>query len=142
MTQPFLFPVRVYFSDTDAGGIVYHGKYLYFAEHARTEMFRAICAELPVQDGQEPLSQNILLTQGIAFVVKSISISYEMPAHVDELLCVQTSVTSLKRFSMTFSQRVLRDGDLLASLEVRIASLSTQTGRPLPIPQYIAQSLM
>ena len=77
----FRYPVRVYFSDTDAGGIVYHARYLDFAEHARTELLRTIASEEAIQ--------NRLLSDRIGFVVKALSIEYHLPAYLDDLLEVE-----------------------------------------------------
>src|SRR5690554_369423 len=99
-----IFPVRVYYSDTDAGGIVYHARYLDFAEHARTELLRSIAQD------KEDLS---LLS--LAFVVKSVTVDYNQPAFLDDYLEVHTTVEQAKRFSLTFLQRVLRQGQEIAT---------------------------
>lgn len=101
----FSFPIRVYFSDTDAGGIVYHGRYIDFAEHARTEMFRKACeiaASKEDAEASDGVSQRELLAHDTAFVVKSISIDYQRPGLLDDLLEVVTEIEDCKRFSMTF----------------------------------------
>lgn len=143
----FRFPIRVYFSDTDAGGIVYHARYLDFAEHARTELFRKACeiASSPDFSGSGVIgaseavgvSQQELLAQDYAFVVKSIAIDYQRPGQLDDLLEVETVIEESKRFSMTFFQKVLRDDEVLAELHVRVASISKSSHRPLPIPQWL-----
>jgi len=127
----FSFPVRVYFSDTDAGGIVYHTNYLNFAEHARTEALREVFRG----------SQQEMLSQDIAFVVKSISISYEKPGFLDDELCVETSVKEAKRFSVIFLQVVKRGEDVLASIETKVGCISLSKKRPFPIPEDVLKSL-
>ena len=120
----FRFPVRVYFSDTDAGGIVYHAKYLDFAEHARTELLRTIASEESIQ--------NRLLSDRVGFVVKALSVEYHMPAYLDDLLEVETTVESSKRFSLTFLQQIYRGTELIATLHIRVGciNLDTKTIQP------------
>jgi acyl-CoA thioester hydrolase len=129
----FEFPVRVYYSDTDAGGIVYHAKYLDFAEHARTELLRLVSADRP---GQAELMDR----KRIAFVVKSIEVVYHAPALLDDLLTVVTTLEQSKRFSMVFLQRVMRGTQELATLHVKVASLNLDTKRPEPFEPWFAQA--
>ena len=126
------FPIRVYYSDTDCGGIVYHGRYLDFAEHARTEMLRELGGKQNVSGSHTSL----LESEGLVFVVKSISVDYQSPAHLDDLLEVQTTLESAKRFSIVFRQTVLRDGVSLCVLLVKVASINMQTHRPMPLPAW------
>lgn len=128
----YKYNVRVYFSDTDAGGIVYHARYLDFAEHARTEALRSVFS----------LGQSELLSSDIAFVVKSINISYEKPGYLDDLLTVETSLKEAKRFSAIFIQEIKRGEDLLATLEVKVAALSISKKRPVIIPEEIIKALL
>ena len=131
MKLKYKFNVRVYFSDTDAGGIVYHARYLDFAEHARTEALRSVFS----------LGQSELLSSDIAFVVKSINISYEKPGYLDDLLTVETALKEAKRFSAIFIQEIKRGEDLLAVLEVKVAALSISKKRPVIIPEEIIKAL-
>ncbi len=118
-------PVRVYFSDTDAGGIVYHGRYLDMAEHARTELMRHL--------GR---SQNDLMAEtATAFVIRNLNISYLLPARLDDALVVATSLKKCETVSLVFSQKIYRDEELIAELEVKAVSLSLKTGRPVPLPK-------
>ena len=94
----YSYPIRVYYSDTDCGGIVYHARYLDFAEHARTEMLRDIGAKHGLEGSQSSLTA----TLNLAFVVKSINVDYEKPAHLDDLLEVRTELESAKR-SLVFA---------------------------------------
>lgn len=129
--KSFSYNVRVYFSDTDAGGIVYHARYLDFAEHARTEALRAVFAG----------SQNELLKSDTAFVVKSINISYEKPGYLDDELKVETVVSEAKRFSCIFTQTVKRGEDVLAVIETKVACISVSRKRPQVIPPEVISAL-
>ena len=126
------FPIRVYYSDTDCGGIVYHGRYLDFAEHARTEMLR----EIAQQHGLNGSQTSLMEAEGLAFVVKSITVDYQSPARLDDLLEVQTEFESAKRFSIVFRQTVLREGQALCVLLVRVAAINALTHRPMPFPAW------
>lgn len=128
------FSLRVYYSDTDAGQIVYHARYLDFAEHARTELLREVSVGRP---GQAQLMRE----QKIGYVVKSVAVEYHQPAVLDDELQVLTSVESAKRFSMVFLQRVMRDGDELATLHVKVAAINMETMRPTPFEPWFAESV-
>ncbi len=129
----FTYTQRVYYSDTDCGGIVYHTKYLDFAEHARTEMLRDAFPEL----GQGRMKDD----DGIIFVVKSIKIDYKAPAFLDDMLTVKTRMIKAERFSATFSQLIMRKSDVLCNLEVRVASVSYKDKKLVPIPQKVLDAL-
>ncbi len=117
---------RVYYSDTDCGGIVYHARYLDFAEHARTEMLREIAVSHRLEGAESKLFESL----NIVFVVKSISADYQSPAYLDDLLVVETVAESIKRFSLTFVQTVKRDGEVLCVMKVKVGSLDAVTLRP------------
>lgn len=125
----FEFPVRVYYSDTDAEGIVYHGKYLDFAEHARTEMLRA-CG----------VSQHAMQEGGYGFVITSITIDYHRPAVLDDELVVKSEVETSRTFSMIIGQHIMRGEEELATLKVKAASIDLHTGRPVPLPKNVAEA--
>lgn len=131
------FSLRVYYSDTDCGGIVYHGRYLDFAEHARTEMLR----EISVSDKTLGSQSSLMETQNIAFVVKSILIDYQKLGKLDDLLCVETEVEEAKRFSLTFLQTIKRGEEVLCVLHVKVASINMDTHRPTLLPAYVIESL-
>ncbi len=131
------FKTRVYYSDTDCGGIVYHARYLDFAEHARTELLRKV-AQKQGLDG----SQSSMIDLGkMAFVVKSITVDYQKPSRLDDLLEVTTEIESEKRFSITFIQTVKRESEVLCVLKVRVASINTETLRPTPLPSWFAPAV-
>ncbi len=128
------FVLRVYYSDTDAGGIVYHAKYLDFAEHARTEMLRSVSVGRLGQVG-------LMAQKRIAYVVKSVSVEYHTPALLDDELRVLTTLEQAKRFSMVFLQRVMRGEDEIATLRVRVASVNLDTLRPEAFGSWFADAV-
>jgi acyl-CoA thioester hydrolase len=119
-------PVRVYYEDTDAAGIVYHANYLRFAERGRTEMLRAAGFE----------HAEILKNQGIAFTVVSLQINFKAPAKLDEELVVKTAVTSVKGASMDMAQTIWRGDDLLVDLTLKIACID-QRGKAARLPEAV-----
>jgi acyl-CoA thioester hydrolase len=136
MTQTHRFPVRVYFEDTDAGGVAYHATYLRWAERARTESLRAM--HLPHALMME--RYNAML------VVRRIEVAYVRPARLDEALIVETGIRALGAATLDLDQRVLReeDGAELAQLMVGLVcvrgSLAGPAGgtddlRPARIPE-------
>ncbi len=127
----FIFPIRVYYEDTDAGGVVYHTNYLKFFERARTEMLRAMGHE---QD-------QLKIDTGIIFVVRSVQVDYLRSALFNELLQVSSEVIESKKASLTFSQQISRDSIVLATGVIRIACLDANTMRPKAIPDYLLESL-
>lgn len=128
----FKFPVRVYYSDTDAEGFVYHTNYLNFAEHARTEALREVYES----------NQESMLKEGIGFVVASININYLAPAKLDDMLCVYTSVQDVRTFSCVFHQEVKRDEELIAVLDVKVGCVSMEKNRPVKLPPEIMQAFI
>ena len=102
------FPIRVYYEDTDAGGVVYYANYLKFAERARTEVLRSA-----------GLNQiDLLEKEGIGFVVRHVSIDYLKPAKLDDLLDVETMLETMGKASLTLRQSITRDKLVLATLSV------------------------
>ncbi|MDP9195641.1 MAG: YbgC/FadM family acyl-CoA thioesterase [Pseudomonadota bacterium] len=126
-----LFPVRVYYEDTDAGGIVYHPAWLRFAERARSELFR--CLGIP--------PRKILEETGVSFVVRHCEIDFRAPARLDDSLVVMTQLESLSGATIVFRQDIGRTEDtILAQMKVRLAALSA-TGRPVRIPAAARQEM-
>lgn len=127
----FKWPTRVYYEDTDSGGVVYYANYLKFMERARTEFLRHFGVE------QDALIKN----ENIIFAVRHIDIDYHKPAHFNELLTVTARVIECRKASMVFEQTILRDSDqqLLCSGRVRIASLHAESLKPCKIPQFILE---
>lgn len=123
----FHWPVRVYWEDTDAGGVVYHAQYLAFMERARSEWMRGIGF------GQELLRE----TYGLCFVVRSMSIDFRAPARLDDSLAVSVALAQCRGASLVFAQEVRRDGELLVGAEVKVAAVSAETFRPQAIPDAL-----
>ncbi len=120
---------RVYYSDTDAGGIVYHSRYLDFTEHARTELLRTLGIE----------QSEALKEQQQAFVVSSLSIDYVLPAVLDDLLMIESQVLKCGRFSMLIEQTIKRGETILAVQEAKVGHINLTTGRPLPVPDAVRE---
>lgn len=120
----FYFPVRVYYSDTDAGGVVYHSSYLDFAEHARSEFLRYLGGD----------QQQEIQAARCGFVVKSVSIDYQRPAHLDDLLLVKSVITRCAAATIHFQQTVMRDDEVLTVMIIKAGYVSLDLGRPVPMP--------
>jgi len=129
--KKFIWPVRVYYEDTDAGGVVFYANYLKFFERARTEMLRAMGYE---QD-------ELIVKEGIVFAVRSVQVDYLSPARFNELLQVSAEVTSAKKVSLTFEQQITRGDDVLCESIIRIACLDTKSMRPKAIPENLLELL-
>ena len=128
VAQPFTFDCRVYFEDTDAGGIVYYVNYLKFMERARTERLRSL-----------GFAQSQLAEQGLLFVVHSVSARYHAPAKLDDALQVSAQVIELNRASLRFGQQVRRatDGLLLCEGQFLVACVRADNLKPRAIPEAL-----
>ena len=127
----FSWPVRVYYEDTDSGGVVYYANYLRFYERARTEWLRAIGFE----------QQRLRSEDGIVFAVRYAEIDYLRPAVLDDALQVEAAISDLRRASMTFAQRLLRGDEVLSKATVKIVCLDSDGLRPVPIPQILRERI-
>lgn len=127
----FSWPVRVYYEDTDAGGVVFYANYLKFFERARTEMLRDLGFE---QD-------RLIDEQGIIFVVRSVRVDYLKPARFNERIDVSAEVVEARKTNFLFAQEINREDQLLCKGEVRIACLDAQSMRPKAIPADILEHL-
>jgi len=127
----FDWPVRVYYEDTDSGGVVYHSNYLNFMERARTEWLR-----------DSGFEQDALLTEHqCIFAVHSMQINFRKPARFNDALAVKTILVKVSGASMLFDQKILRDGELLCEATVKIASLDAVTFRPRSIPSFLLMGI-
>lgn len=131
MPSAFDWTVRVYYEDTDAGGIVFYANYLKFFERARTEWLRAAGI------GQREL----LEAEGAAFVVKSASLDYHAPARLDDVLTIRTVVEKLGRASVQFAQQAWKDEVLLTSASVKVGCVDAVTMRPRSLPDHAADRM-
>lgn len=131
MPSVFTWPVRVYYEDTDAGGIVFYANYLKFFERARTEWLRAAGV------GQ----QGLLERQGAVFVVKSASVDFHAPARLDDELTVTTIIEKLGRASVQFVQQAWRGQVLLASARVKVGCIDAASMRPRSLPDDAAAKM-
>ncbi len=128
---PHRHSLRVYYEDTDAGGVVYYANYLKFAERARTEMMRA--AGVP--------HAQMIAGDGVSFAVRRCEVDYFRPARLDDLLDVETRLLEVGGASLEAEQIVGRDGDELARIRVRLACLDT-SGRPSRLPKSVRATLL
>lgn len=127
----FVWPVRVYYEDTDAAGLVYYANYLKFLERARSERLRAA-----------GLDQRALKEQdGVVFVVRRLSVDYRKPARFDDRLVVGADVVEMGRCRVRFRQDIRRDGELLVAAEVEVACIDGAVFRPAPIPPAVRRGL-
>lgn len=127
----FQWSVRVYYEDTDAGGVVFYANYLKFFERARTEMLRSMGFE---QD-------KLIAEQNLIFAVRSVQIDYLKAARFNELLNVSAEVILAKNVSLSFEQLITCDDVVLCKGNVRIACLEAETLRPKKIPDLMLQKL-
>jgi acyl-CoA thioester hydrolase len=131
VSAPFEWPVRVYWEDTDAGGIVFYANYLKFFERARTEWLRSLGIH------QGTLREE---TGGI-FIVSETSVRYLAPAKLDDELLVTAGLNEVGRASLIIAQQALRGGTLLAEGTIRIGWVEAATLRPARIPQAVLRVL-
>ena len=127
----FSIPVRVYYEDTDAGGVVYYANYLRFMERARTEWLREIGFE------QDELSQE----DGVVFAVRSANLEFVKAARFNDMLQVSVKVTNKGKASVTFDQTIARGDELICHGEVRLACVDALEFKPKPIPAAVAAKI-
>jgi acyl-CoA thioester hydrolase len=131
MSPVFTWTVRVYYEDTDAGGIVFYANYLKFFERARTEWLRAL-----------DVSQHALLEQhGAVFVVKNASIDYHAPAKLDDVITLTLRIEKLGRASVQFIQQASCGATLLASARVKVGCVEQASMKPRPLPDAVAAKM-
>lgn len=126
MTNHHELPVRVYYEDTDAGGIVYHASYIRFAERGRTEMLRTAGFE----------HAQLFREQGIAFAVVALNINYRAPAKLDDLLVVKTSISRLGGASMDMQQDIYRGDLLICEIKVTLVCIDNAL-KAVRLPQVV-----
>ena len=131
MKSPFRIPVRVYFQDTDAGGVVFHAQYLAFMERARSELLNAAGIDLA----------RLLGKHRVLFLVYQIVVKYHQPARLNELLSVSAEVVKMGHASLVFRQRVERSGELLVEADITLALVDRDRMKPARMPQELEQAL-
>ena len=123
----FCLPVRVYYEDTDAAGVVYYANYLRFIERARTDWLRTLGVD----------QRTLMESGGIAFAVRSLEADYLKPARLDDDLVVISTLEAVGRAQVVFRQNVLRGEELLFSARVRVVSFDPLTAKAAAIPKAI-----
>lgn len=128
----FELPVRVYYENTDAGGVVYHADYVKFFERGRTEWLRDL--------GFEQLA--LVRDPGIVFAVRRMQIEYLAPARLDDALIVETAIEKVGRVSIHFRQRIRRgDDEVLVEASVQVACIDAAQFKPTAIPRQMREML-
>ena len=118
--------VRVYYEDTDAGGVVYYANYLKYFERGRTEFLRDLGFE-----------QDILLQQNIVFAVKHVEVAYQRPARFNDMLRVETRIEKAGKVSIDFIQTVAKEKEVLSSAKIKVVCLQADTFKVTAIPEEI-----
>lgn len=124
--------MRVYYEDTDAGGVVYHAQYLKFMERARTEWLRELGFD----------QTRLVEEQQLMFVAHEVNIKFAKPARLNDLLDITASVDSLKRASLVFAQTILRGDEIISRASVSIACVKVQTLKPTELPASLRNLLI
>jgi acyl-CoA thioester hydrolase len=127
MSKNFFWPIRVYFEDTDVGGVVYYANYLKYLERARTEWLRS----LGFDQGR------LMGATGLGFAVRSVAAEYLRPARLDDELRIVSGIESLGRVQVVFNQRIERGEETLLTAKVRIVCMDLNRARAAPMPQEI-----
>ena len=127
----YSFPVRVYFENTDAGGVVYHGEYFKFLERARTEWLRHLGFD------HQALARN----HGVIFVVTSMAIEFAKAARLDDTLAVSVRLESLGKVRCVFLQEVKREDEVLVKAKLTVASLTAESFKPAEIPEALRRKM-
>ena len=123
----FSMPIRVYFQDTDAGGVVYHANYVNFMERARTEWLRTFGYS----------NAGMMKELGLVFVVRAVKLEYLKPALLDDLLSVTAEIKDIGRSRVTLLQTVMRGEELLTEGEVHLVCVKTETFKPVSVPDVL-----
>lgn len=127
----FLWPIRVYYEDTDAGGVVYHANYLKFMERARSEWLRSLGIE------QDELRDN----DGVIFAILSAQVDYLLPAKFNDELFVSSIVIKKGKASITIEQEVVRETQVLCKGIIKVATLDGQSFRPKAMPDKVYKKI-
>lgn len=120
-------PIRIYYEDTDAGGIVYHASFVRFAERGRTEFLRLL--------GHN--NSNLTKELGTIFVVRHLEVDYLKPAYLDDLLNQQTSILEMRNTSFIMRQTFFKNGDKICDIKVTLVCVDTNGIKPVRLPDKI-----
>ncbi len=123
----FSLQARVYFQDTDAGGVVYHANYLNFMERARTEWLRTYGYS----------NAGLMKELGVVFVVRSLKLDYLRPALLDDILSITAQIRDIGRSRISLLQTVQRKDEVLAEAEVHLACVSIESFKPVSVPEVL-----
>jgi acyl-CoA thioester hydrolase len=129
--KTFAFPVRIYFEDTDSGGVVYHSNYLKFMERARTEWLRSVGID----------QHHLKYHAHIMFVVHRIDIQYKLPARFNDDLVVKSELLEIGSSKIEFRQMIYRDEEMLIDAHVDIACIDSEKFKPVRIPSTVKQTM-
>jgi len=124
-------PIRIYYEDTDAGGVVYHARYINFAERARAEMLRDMGFQ----------SSTLARDLGMHFVVANLEITYKKPAFLDDLLTLNTKTIETKNSSFVLNQAFFRGDEMIANINVTLVCVTTDGIKPVRIPDDLKKAL-
>ena len=127
VSRQFSWPTRVYWEDTDAGGVVYHAQYVAFLERARSEWLRAL------GHVQERLRQS----HDLVFAVRAMQLDFLRPARLDDLLQVGVELAQCRRASVVFAQTIARGDETLLTAQVKVAALSASAFKPVALPDAL-----
>jgi len=127
----YSFPVRVYYENTDAGGVVYHAEYLKFLERARTEWLRHLGFD------HQALGRN----HKVVFVVSSMAIDFVKPAKLDDMVAVSVQLESLGKVRSVFVQEIRREDEVLVKAKVTVACLTVDSFKPVEIPEPLRRKM-
>lgn len=131
--REFIWPVRVYYEDTDVAGVVFYANYLRFYERGRTEWLRSLGWE-----------QDILIDKGLAFAVAHVDAKYLLPARFNDKLLIKTRIASVRRTSVIFEQEIVTDDEqqlLVNKATIRVACVDMKTMKPAAMPDYLKEEI-
>ncbi len=130
MAKKFKFNIKVYYEDTDAGGVVYYANYLKFLERARSEAIHSLGFS----------NKGLLENHGILLIVKSCNIQYKQPAQLEDLLEISSEATSFTKTSILMKQLILKNKDIISEAEVHLVAVDNK-GKPTKIPDQLKRKL-
>jgi acyl-CoA thioester hydrolase len=130
MAKKFNFNIKVYYEDTDAGGVVYYANYLKFLERARSEAIHSLGFS----------NKGLLENHGILLIVKSCNIQYKQPAQLEDLLEISSEATSFTKTSILMKQLIIKNKDIISEAEVHLVAVDNK-GKPTKIPDQLKRKL-